>query len=130
MTDTWKQHAAKFKPGFRFSVQQASLTKKPRKYTIVFELDDKWRPLRVGGVKPRPDTLEHVSRIVGATVSSPAKHLAQLIADELVTQGNEIDNLGDNESVVLLGKSPCINLVQLAERIIADRGGRHDAGRS
>ncbi len=56
--------------------------------------------------------------------------LAQLIADELVTQGNEIDNLGDNESVVLLGKSPCINLVQLAERIIADRGGRHDAGRS
>ena len=56
--------------------------------------------------------------------------LAQLIADELVAQGNEIDNLGDNESVVLLGKSPCINLVQLAERIIADRGGRHDAGRS
>ncbi len=44
--------------------------------------------------------------------------LAQLIADELVAQGNEIDNLGDNESVVLMSKVPRINLVQLAERII------------
>lgn len=68
--------------------------------------------------------------VFGEAAHMTIPELAQLIADELVAQGNEIDNLGDNESIVLLGKSPCINLVQLAERIIADRGGRHDAGRS
>ena len=53
-----------FVPGFRFRVQQASLTKKPRKYTIVFELDNECRPIRVGGVKPTFNTMEMVNRIV------------------------------------------------------------------
>ena len=49
---------------------------------------------------------------------APTNHeVAQLIADEIVLQGNEIDNLGDNDSIVLMGKSPTINLVQLAERL-------------
>ena len=43
--------------------------------------------------------------------------LAVLIAVELSHQDNELDNLGDNESVVLQGKCPTINLVQLAEKI-------------
>lgn len=43
--------------------------------------------------------------------------LAILIAVEIAKQDNELDNLGDNESVVLVGKCPTINLVQLAERI-------------
>lgn len=64
MTDTWKQHAAKFKPGFRFRVQQPSRTSKPRLYTIIFELDDECRPIRVGGVKPTFDTMEIVRRVV------------------------------------------------------------------
>jgi hypothetical protein len=38
-----------------------------------------------------------------------------------VKQGNELDNLGDGESVVLMGKCPTINVVQLAEKIIMYR---------
>lgn len=53
------------------------------------------------------------------TAWTPAEELAQLIADEIATQGNETDNLGDNESIVLVGDTPTINLAQLAERIIA-----------
>ncbi len=53
-----------FKPGFRFSVRQPSRTSKPRLYTIVFELDNECRPIRVGGVKPTFDTMEKVNRIV------------------------------------------------------------------
>ena len=45
--------------------------------------------------------------------------LAHLMADEIVRQGNEIDNLGDNESIVLMNDSPTINLVELAEKIRA-----------
>jgi len=48
-----------------------------------------------------------------------ANGLAQVIANEIVAQGNEIDNLGDNESIVLTGKCPTVNLVQLAEKIVA-----------
>ena len=56
-----KEH---FVPGFRFSVLQPSRTRKPRSYTIVFELDNECRPIRVGGVKPTFDTMERVSRMV------------------------------------------------------------------
>ncbi len=45
--------------------------------------------------------------------------LASLIAEEIAAQGNETDNLGDDESLCLTGPLPTINLVQLAERIIA-----------
>lgn len=49
----------------------------------------------------------------------PSTHsLAILIAVEIAKQDNEVDNLGDNESIVLMGKCPTINLVQLAEKII------------
>lgn len=54
-------------------------------------------------------------RIVAKRIQS----LAALIAVELSHQRNELDNLGDNESVVLVGKCPVINLVQLAEKIDA-----------
>ena len=49
-----------------------------------------------------------------------AQELAQVIADEIARQGNEVDNLGDNESVVLMDNCPTINLVQLAECIIKE----------
>ncbi len=50
---------------------------------------------------------------------TPAEELAIVIADEIMLQqGNETDNLGDGESIVLMGKMPVINLKQLAERII------------
>lgn len=91
---------AQFKPGFRFSVRQASLTKKPRNYTIVFELDNECRPLRVGGVKP-------------------------IIADEIAAQGNEVDNLGDGESICLMGALPTINMLRLAE--VVNEALRNDA---
>ena len=39
---------------------------------------------------------------------------------EIAVQGNETDNLGDNESIVLMSDCPTINLVQLAERILRD----------
>lgn len=45
--------------------------------------------------------------------------LAQIVAKEIVKQGVEIDNLGDNESIVLNDILPVINLVQLAECILA-----------
>lgn len=44
--------------------------------------------------------------------------LAHSIVAELIKQGLEIDNLGDNESVVILNKSPVINVMQLAEVIM------------
>ena len=57
--------------------------------------------------------------IVGPRIQS----LAILIAAELAQQGEELDNLGDGESVVFMGQCPTINVVQLAERINA----LHDA---
>src|SRR5208282_5555681 len=59
-----KPRTEHFVPGFRFNVRQASLTSRPREYVIVYELDDECRPIRVGGVKPRPDTTERVNRLV------------------------------------------------------------------
>jgi hypothetical protein len=47
-----------------------------------------------------------------------AEKLAGFIANELAYQGNEIDNLGDCESVVLVSAVPTINLNLLAENII------------
>lgn len=44
--------------------------------------------------------------------------LARLIAIEIAAQDNETDNLGDGESIVLMGNLPTINLVQLAEKIL------------
>jgi hypothetical protein len=45
--------------------------------------------------------------------------LAILIAVEIAKQDADIDNLGDCESIVFMGKCPMINLVQLAEKIDA-----------
>jgi hypothetical protein len=47
-----------------------------------------------------------------------AQSIAILIAVEIAKQGNEVDNLGDGESVVLMGKHPTINVMQLAEKIV------------
>jgi hypothetical protein len=47
-----------------------------------------------------------------------AEKLAGFIADQLTYQGNEIDNLGDCESVVFVSAVPTINLNLLAENII------------
>lgn len=44
--------------------------------------------------------------------------LSQLIAKEVLAQGNEIDNLGDGESICLISNLPTINLVQLSEKIL------------
>ena len=44
--------------------------------------------------------------------------LAQLIAAELVAQGNELDDLGDCESVVVMNSFVCLNLIQLSEVIL------------
>lgn len=54
-------------------------------------------------------------------VDAHIQSLAILIAVELAQQDNELDNLGDGESVVLMGKCPTINLVLLAEKINASR---------
>lgn len=40
--------------------------------------------------------------------------LGEFIATEIVAQGNEIDGLGDAESVVLCGNLPTINIAELA----------------
>lgn len=45
--------------------------------------------------------------------------LGEFIATEIVAQGNEIDGLGDAESVVLCGNLPTINIAELAEKICA-----------
>lgn len=43
--------------------------------------------------------------------------LAQFIA-QVIKKDNDIDNLGDGESIVLVDKCPTINLTELAERIL------------
>lgn len=43
--------------------------------------------------------------------------LEHAIAAELVRQGNNLDDLGDGESVCLMGKLPTINLAELVEMI-------------
>jgi hypothetical protein len=45
--------------------------------------------------------------IIGPRIQS----IAILIAVEIAKQGNELDNLGDGESVVFMGKCPTINVV-------------------
>lgn len=45
--------------------------------------------------------------------------LAELIAGEIIAQGNEIDNAGDGESICFQGEFPVINLATLAEKILA-----------
>jgi hypothetical protein len=45
--------------------------------------------------------------------------LAQLIATEIARQGNDVDNLGDDESICLLNALPTINLVELVECILS-----------
>lgn len=53
------------------------------------------------------------------TLDARVQSLAIMIAVELAKQDSEVDNLGDNESIVFVGKCPTINLVQLAEKINA-----------
>ena len=66
------------------------------------------------------DAAEHaLAEPSPALVDKRVQSLAILIAVELSHQRNELDNLGDNESVVLVGKCPTINLMQLAEKIDA-----------
>ena len=52
-------------------------------------------------------------------VDNRIQSLAIFIAVEIVKQGNEVDNFGDGRTVVLTGKYPTINVVQLAEKISA-----------
>jgi hypothetical protein len=50
-------------------------------------------------------------------VDPRVQSLAILLAVGFAQQGEELDNLGDGESVVFMGKCPTINVVQLAEKI-------------
>jgi hypothetical protein len=61
------------------------------------------------------DFAEHVYRDEEIPPSKlPMRRVAHLLAEGLAAQG-EIDNLGDNESVVLMqGELPCVNLIKLA----------------
>jgi hypothetical protein len=45
------------------------------------------------------------------------EQLAELIANYFA-EHNEIDNLGDGESVCFLGNLPTVNVFELAERIL------------
>jgi hypothetical protein len=45
--------------------------------------------------------------------------LAELMTAEIVAQGCDVDNLGDAESIVLLDDVATINMLQLAERVLA-----------
>jgi len=60
--------------------------------------------------------------VIPKPVDPRIQSIAILIAVEFARQGEELDNLGDGESVVFMGKCPTINVVQLAEKII----GYHD----
>lgn len=62
------------------------------------------RALKANGEKP-------------VLLSPRIQSLAIQIAVEIAKQDNDVDNLGDGESIVLMSKCPTINLVQLAERI-------------
>lgn len=53
----------------------------------------------------------------GPALASVAAY-AQRLAEALVAQGVEVDNLGDGESVVLTDACPTINLQQLAEHML------------
>lgn len=55
--------------------------------------------------------------IIPIPVDPRVQSIAILVAVEFVKQGEELDNLGDGESVVFMGKCPTINVVQLAEKI-------------
>lgn len=46
------------------------------------------------------------------------EEFSHAIAEGISLQNQGIDNLGDNESIVLMGTLPTINLVQLAEHLI------------
>ena len=83
------------------------------------------RALEADGAKLRQLTgedhgpFESVAEALGDPVIGPSiQSLAILIAVEIAKQDNELDNLGDGESVVFMGKCPTINLVQLAEKIV------------
>lgn len=47
-----------------------------------------------------------------------AADLAEKIAEAIAEQSQEFDNLGDNESIILMGEMPTINLVMLAEFLL------------
>ena len=48
-----------------------------------------------------------------------AEDLAEMIAYEINAQNEgNTDNLGDNESLILTGKLPVVNVLQLAENIL------------
>lgn len=69
-TDELKIHRRAWRPGERFSVQQASakysgFTRRRPRYTCCFEITSTGDPVWTGsGVKPRPDTIERVRRYV------------------------------------------------------------------
>ena len=87
-----------------------------------------WELEKVGDVKVSEDTgtdicqCRYCGRLHRPLAVPPwrdddAKRLSTLLAYE-IGQSNEIDNLGDSESIVLIDKMPTINLVQLAEKIL------------
>ena len=88
----------------RFGTPEYAAAMRP----FVKDVQDRAIERALGPAEPNPKLIE--KRI---------QSLAILIAVELSHQRNELDNLGDNESVVLVGKCPTINLVQLAEKIDA-----------
>jgi len=79
------------------------------------------RALEADGEKLRQLTGEDQgpSKLYDPIIGPRIQSLAILIAVEFAKQGNELDNLGDGESVIFMGKCPTINVVQLAEKVEA-----------
>ena len=80
------------------------------------------RALEADGEKLRQLTGEDhgpfkLCEVIPKPVDARIQSLAILIAVGFAQQGEELDNLGDGESVVFMGKCPTINVVQLAEKI-------------
>ena len=80
------------------------------------------RALDMDGEKLRQLTGEDhgpfkLCEVLPKPVDPRVQSLAILLTVGFAQQGEELDNLGDGESVVFMGKCPTINVVQLAEKI-------------
>lgn len=65
-----------------------------------------------------PDPAEPNPKLSDPIIGPRIQSLAVFLAVEFAKQDNELDNLGDGESIVFMGKCPTINVVQLAEKIV------------
>lgn len=54
------------------------------------------------------------------TLDAHTEAMSHMIAEEIVRQNgvDNVDNLGDAESIVLTGACPTVNVVELSEKII------------